>query len=93
MAYTPAEGTAFETDVDVPATATAIQAIRASGILERHPAIDVSVAAIGVWGRVCAHDAALQAGDRVEVYRPLAMDPNEARRLRAKELRERRKRA
>jgi putative ubiquitin-RnfH superfamily antitoxin RatB of RatAB toxin-antitoxin module len=31
-------------------------------------------------------------GDRVEIYRPLRMDPNEARRLRAKQLRERKSR-
>jgi putative ubiquitin-RnfH superfamily antitoxin RatB of RatAB toxin-antitoxin module len=36
----------------------------------------------GIWGRVKALDQALQAGDRVEVYQPLKVDPKVARRER-----------
>jgi putative ubiquitin-RnfH superfamily antitoxin RatB of RatAB toxin-antitoxin module len=38
----------------------------------------------GVWSRRCALDRALRDGDRVELYRPLTVDPKEARRLRYK---------
>ena len=34
----------------------------------------------GIWGRVVDRGARLNDGDRVELYRPLAMDPREARR-------------
>jgi hypothetical protein len=39
---------------------------------------------LGVWGRVQPPDTALREGDRVELYRPLSVDPKEARRLRYK---------
>ncbi|NDG93990.1 MAG: RnfH family protein [Gammaproteobacteria bacterium] len=41
-------------------------------------------AAVGVWGERKALDYPLQAGDRIEFYRPLQFDPKEARRARAK---------
>jgi putative ubiquitin-RnfH superfamily antitoxin RatB of RatAB toxin-antitoxin module len=88
VACSPRPGVAVEVAVTLPAGATVLDAIRASGLLERFAELDVSAQAIGVWGRVCALDARLQEGDRVEVYRSLAIDPNEARRLRAKQLRE-----
>ncbi len=88
IAFTPASGVALEWEVDVAPTASAIDAIRASGISERCPEFDLSVATIGVWGLAVALDAPLKEGDRVEIYRPLAMDPNEARRLRARQLRQ-----
>ncbi|TAK82679.1 MAG: RnfH family protein [Betaproteobacteria bacterium] len=60
---------------------TAADAVRMSGILERHPEIDPNK--VGVYGRVVAPETPLADGDRVEVYRPLVMDPKEARRRRA----------
>jgi putative ubiquitin-RnfH superfamily antitoxin RatB of RatAB toxin-antitoxin module len=76
-------GEAEEVEVEVPAGASALDAIRASGLLERHAEIDISSQAVGVWGRRCALDTVLREGDRVEIYRPLAIDPKEARRRRA----------
>lgn len=81
-------GTAFEAAVQVAAGATVLDAIRDSGVLERFPALDVSTAAVGIWGRASSLTALLQPGDRVEIYRPLAIDPKEARRKRALELRD-----
>lgn len=81
-------GTAFEIAVQVPAGATVIDAIRASGALERHPLLDISTAALGIWGRAALPTTPLGSGDRVEIYRPLAIDPKEARRRRAAELRD-----
>jgi uncharacterized protein len=45
--------------------------------------VDLS-AAIGIYGKVIRADHALQEGDRIEIYRPLAADPKAARRARAK---------
>ena len=39
---------------------------------------------VGVWGRKCDVTAVLRDRDRVELYRPLTVDPKEARRLRYK---------
>ena len=37
---------------------------------------------IGIWGRVRPLQTLLRERDRIEVYRPLTVDPKEARRLR-----------
>jgi len=87
IACSPSAGHAFETTLELPAPATALDAIRASGLLERHPELGLGEPLIGIWGRACAPETLLADGDRVEVYRPLTMDPNEARRLRARNLR------
>lgn len=62
---------------------TARQAIERSSILKRFSEIDLAVNKIGVFGKVTELDHALEAGDRVEIYRPLIADPKEARRKRA----------
>ena len=73
--------------VDVPAGATVETAIRASGVLERVPAIDLGVYRVGIFGKLARLDAPLREGDRVEIYRPLTVDPTEARRRRVEERR------
>lgn len=61
--------------------ATLGDALAASGLLQRHSlaAADLKV---GVWGRIQDEASALRDRDRVEIYRPLRVDPKEARRLR-----------
>lgn len=39
---------------------------------------------VGVFGKRCDLQRVLQDGDRMEIYRPLAMDAKSARRLRAR---------
>lgn len=90
VALSPCAGVATEWTIELAEPATALDAIRASGLAERFPEVDVAASTLGLWGRACPPDALLKEGDRVELYRPLAMDPNEARRLRARELRRRR---
>jgi len=68
----------------LPAGATLRDAVVASGIPSRHPEIDLSRQKFGVLGKSRPLEAKLRDGDRVEIYRPLAMDPKEARRRRAK---------
>ena len=69
-------------ELDLAAGATAADAVKASGIPARHPEVDLS--RLGIFGRRVAGDARLSDGDRVEIYRPLALDPKEARRRRAR---------
>ena len=69
--------------VDLARARTALAAVRASGLLERHPEIDLRRCKLGIYGKVVDPDAPLADGDRVEIYRPLALDPKEARRRRA----------
>lgn len=77
-------GRADCTEVVLPANATVRDALLASGLCERHPEIDPDTVKLGVYGTPCEHHARLADGDRVEVYRPLAVDPKEARRARAR---------
>ncbi|MEP7058736.1 MAG: RnfH family protein [Caldimonas sp.] len=88
VACSPAAGLAEEVGVAVPAGATLLDALRASGFLERHPQIDLERQAVGVWGRVQPLDAPLAPGDRVEIYRPLQIDPKDSRRRRQRQQRD-----
>jgi putative ubiquitin-RnfH superfamily antitoxin RatB of RatAB toxin-antitoxin module len=69
--------------LELPAGATVQQALAASGVLAAHPELDLRALQVGVWGRPRRLDAPLEDGDRVEVYRPLQIDPKEIRRRRA----------
>jgi len=60
--------------------ATAGDAVRASGL-------DADGLALGIGGKAVMPGKALREGDRVELLRPLAADPKEARRLRARRTR------
>ncbi|SDV05521.1 RnfH family protein [Pseudomonas corrugata] len=60
-------------------------ALAASGIAEAFPELDLAACPVGIFGKVIADPErqAVQAGDRLEIYRPLLADPKEIRRLRA----------
>jgi hypothetical protein len=60
-------------------------AIERSGILEMFPEIDLTQQKIGVFGKIRSLSDVLKAGDRIEIYRPLTIDPKDARRKRAKD--------
>jgi uncharacterized protein len=77
------------TELTLPAAATVADAIAASGLLDRRPELAATPPDVGIWGRACALAQRLEDGDRVELYRPLTVDPKEARRVRA-EVRRRR---
>ena len=83
VAWSARPGQACEVAVELPAGARVLDAIRASGAMQGEAAVDVSTQAVGIWGRTVALEAELAEGDRVEIYRPLMMDPKEARRRRA----------
>jgi putative ubiquitin-RnfH superfamily antitoxin RatB of RatAB toxin-antitoxin module len=82
VAYAEA-GRQWVLPVELPAGATVMQAIEASGLAARVPGLTIDPARLGVFSRKVAPDRVLEDGDRVEVYRPLTLDPKEARRRRA----------
>jgi hypothetical protein len=82
VACSPRPGTVEETALRLPADATVLDALEAGGLLARDSELELEGLAVGVWGRLRPLDAALRDGDRVEIYRPLQVDPKEARRLR-----------
>ena len=69
----------------VPAGMTVAGAIQASGVLDKHPEIDLDRNKIGIFGKLTKADAMVRDKDRIEIYRPLIADPKEVRRKRAEE--------
>ena len=69
--------------VDLPDGATVADAIRRSGVAREFPDVDVASLQAGIWGKPAERGQELRAGDRVELYRPLEINPREARRLKA----------
>jgi putative ubiquitin-RnfH superfamily antitoxin RatB of RatAB toxin-antitoxin module len=70
-------------ELEVAPGTTVREAVQRSGLAEAEPALDLATATFGVWNRRVAPDAPVRDGDRIEVYRPLLVDPKEARRHRA----------
>lgn len=66
--------------------AVARQAIEASGLLARHGLATAQLQP-GIFGKKVSPESLLREGDRVEILRPLAIDPKEARRRRARKTR------
>lgn len=75
-------GHAFRRRLTLAVGSTVMQAIDASGLRAALPALAIDPERIGVFARHVAPDTLLHDGDRVEVYRPLRVDPKEARRRR-----------
>lgn len=69
--------------VELERGASVMQAIKASGVLCDAPDFVIDPARLGIFGRRVGPDDTLHDGDRVEIYRPLLLDPKEARRRRA----------
>ncbi|NVK18844.1 MAG: RnfH family protein [Methylocystaceae bacterium] len=61
--------------MEVPDGSTVQDAIDISGILEQFPEIDLETQKVGVFGRITKLDRVLEAGERVEIYRPITADP------------------
>ena len=71
--------------VTVPVGSSVMQAIEASGIAQTVPGLVIDPARLGIFSRKVTPDQVVGEGDRVEIYRPLTLDPKEARRRRAHE--------
>ena len=71
--------------VKVPEGSTLQQALEASGLLAKHPEIDLKKNKFGIWNKLSKPDAVLRERDRIEIYRPLIADPKEVRKQRAAE--------
>jgi len=73
---------AYAVPVQAHPGTTLEEAIRRSGLLSLCPEIDLAANAVGVFGKRRPLSYLLSPDDRVEIYRPLCMDPKEARRRR-----------
>lgn len=76
--------------IDVSEDTTVQQAVEQSGLLQRYPELAEVPLMLGIFGRKVEGSICLSAGDRVEIYRPLTIDPKKARMIRAKKKRKKR---
>jgi uncharacterized protein len=83
-------GNARLVEVELPVGATLRDAVAVSGLVSQGE-LDSDSLIAGVFSHVRPLDAPLRDGDRVEIYRPMTIDPKEARRVRAAIRRKRRK--
>ena len=67
--------------VQVPEGATVGDVFAAGCLQTDFPGHALDELQAGIWGKPAGRDEPVRDGDRVEVYRPLRMDPREARRL------------
>ncbi len=61
--------------LDVPDGSTVREAIEHSGLLRQYPDIDLAMQRVGIFGKLSKLDALVSDGDRVEIYRPITVDP------------------
>lgn len=82
VVFSPRAGEVDEVELLLTSGATVADAIAASGMQARHPDHRLATMPVGLWGAFCERGDALRDRDRVELYRPLKVDPKEARRQR-----------
>jgi putative ubiquitin-RnfH superfamily antitoxin RatB of RatAB toxin-antitoxin module len=73
--------------LSLPSGSRVADALRLAALDPEFTGVDLANSALGIFGRPTRADHALQQGDRIEIYRPLAADPKVARRARAKQAR------
>lgn len=82
LVCSPAPREVHEEELVLPEGAVLRDAIAASSLSQRFPTLDWASLAPGVWGRAAPWDQPLRALDRIELCRPLVVDPKVARRER-----------
>ncbi len=85
ICYADAKG-ATRVAIEVDEGATLGEALDASRVIERL-SLNREDLSFGIFGKRADADARLHDGDRVEIYRPLTVDPKEARRRRVEKKR------
>jgi len=82
LVWSPAARQVIEECVEVPDGATVATALARSGWTERFALASMPDVAFGLWNLPAQLQTPLREFDRVEIYRPLTVDPKVARRTR-----------
>ena len=80
--YSPGPRVVQERPVQLPAGCQLGQALPALAQALGVPFATLTAMDVGIWGLRCPKDRVLEAGERIEFYRPLRVDPKVARRER-----------
>lgn len=82
LVWSPAAGEVQQRWLEVGEGATLESALRACADFMAAQPLPLDQLRLGIWGRVRPLHTLLRDRDRIEVYRPLTVDPKEARRQR-----------
>lgn len=82
LLYSPGPRQVRQWEISLPVGSTVAQAIAASGLLHEFPELADNRLSVGIWGRKTSMRQVLRHQDRLEIYRPLRVDPKTARRER-----------
>ena len=82
LVYVPAAKKAIQLTLTLQVGATIAAALEHSGLLQSHP--EIKDRPVGIFGTIVPLNTRLKTGDRIEIYRPLLIDPKEKRRQRAR---------
>ena len=82
IVHIPIEGNALRSYIAFAEGMTVEDVLSQSGLLETHP--ELVGLPIGIFSRTVQLNTQVRSGDRIEIYRPLRLDPMEIRRQRAK---------
>jgi uncharacterized protein len=90
VVFSPGPRLVERVELNLPPGSTVQEAVDASGLLQRHASALGEGVTLALWGRAVDSTTVLRERDRVELLRPLRVDPKEARRLRYRSQAERR---
>lgn len=82
VVYSPVARDVREVVLNLASNSTVLDALQGSGLVQLFAEIDQPSTLVGVWGRKASLNQTLRENDRVEIYRPLTVDPKVARRER-----------
>lgn len=78
LVYVAQDKTTVQIKMDLKQGSTVAQALIESKVYEVHP--ETKAFPVGIYAKQIALETVLKEGDRIEIYRPLALDPKEKRR-------------
>lgn len=81
LVYAAVDKTIIHMNLELKQGATVFEALNASGIYNTNP--ETRNMPVGIYAKQVSLEQVLQEGDRVEIYRPLVLDPKEKRRQKA----------
>lgn len=84
LVYHSATGHWFKHKLSVQTGTTVAEVLNKSGIYEQHP--ETKHLDLGIFANKVSLQHILQHGDRLEIYRPLKLDPKDRRRRRAESM-------
>ena len=85
VVYADSSECQLEKKLELKSPVTVKEAIIQSGVTAVYSSLDLNTCDVGIYSKRVSMGHLLNDQDRVEIYRPLTINPKDARRLRAKQ--------